>query len=71
MEEKEIILTLFSNFDVAQKKTREYLGKNTELFISPRKIKNIESMILSIINGLTLDKCYMKISPSMKIMRDY
>ena len=28
MEEKQIILSLFSNYDVAQKKAREYLGGN-------------------------------------------
>ena len=39
MEEKQIILSLFSNYDIAQKKTREYLGRNTQLFISPRKDK--------------------------------
>ena len=39
MEEKQIILSLFSNYDVAQKKAREYLGGNTQLFISPRKDK--------------------------------
>ena len=39
MEEKQIILSLFSNYDIAQKKTREYLGGNTQLFISPRKDK--------------------------------
>ena len=39
MEEKQIILSLFSNYDVAQIKAREYLGENTQLFLSPRKDK--------------------------------
>jgi hypothetical protein len=39
MEDKKYKLSLYSNFDIAQKKTREYLGRNTELFISPRKDK--------------------------------
>ena len=38
-EEKKIMLSLFSNYNVARRKTREYLGDDVELFISPRKDK--------------------------------
>lgn len=38
-EEKKIALTLLSNYELAQQKAREYLGKNTKLYISPRTNK--------------------------------
>lgn len=38
-KDKEIILSSFSNYDIAKRKTREYLGDDVELFISPRKDK--------------------------------
>ena len=39
IDEKKIMLTLFSNYNVAKKKAREYLGDDVELLISPRKDK--------------------------------
>lgn len=38
-QEKLILLSIFSNYEVAKKKTREYLGDDVELLISPRKDK--------------------------------
>jgi len=38
-EDKKNTLKLFSNYNVAKQKTREYLGDDVKLLISPRKDK--------------------------------
>jgi len=38
-EDKKNALKLFSNYNVAKQKTREYLGDDVKLLISPRKDK--------------------------------
>lgn len=38
-QDKLMALPIFSNYEVAKKKTHEYLGNDVELLISPRKDK--------------------------------
>ena len=61
----------YSNPKIVYKNAKKYLGKDVNIYNYPTNLRrNMWFLILTRTNGSTLVRCFMKISPNIKMKKD-